>query len=308
MQTYYAHGKLLLSGEYAILDGAKGLALPTKFGQRLKITPGLDSHIHWKALTNENTVWFESVLSDSFELISSSNRQEADMLIKILSAVKALNPECNLSGISVETRLEFPNDWGLGSSSTLISLVSQYFNCDPYQLLAATFGGSGYDIACATASGPITYQLFPPLGAGGGGRQIQSVKFNPVFKDQLYFLHLGKKQNSREGIKHYRNSALDKAELAGQITDITNKLLQASELDEFSYYLDLHEVLISNALNLQKVKETSFPDFPGSIKSLGAWGGDFVCVASDEDENRIRRYFIDKGYSTLLKYSEVILP
>ncbi|MEM0993828.1 MAG: GHMP kinase, partial [Bacteroidota bacterium] len=35
--SYYAHGKLLLTGEYAVLDGAVALAVPSKLGQRLDI-------------------------------------------------------------------------------------------------------------------------------------------------------------------------------------------------------------------------------------------------------------------------------
>ena len=31
IKNYYSNGKLLLSGEYAILDGAEGWAIPTKF-------------------------------------------------------------------------------------------------------------------------------------------------------------------------------------------------------------------------------------------------------------------------------------
>ena len=35
MQRFYSNGKLLLSGEYLILDGATGIALPTTFGQEM---------------------------------------------------------------------------------------------------------------------------------------------------------------------------------------------------------------------------------------------------------------------------------
>ena len=35
--TYYSNGKLLITGEYLVLDGAEALALPTKFGQNLII-------------------------------------------------------------------------------------------------------------------------------------------------------------------------------------------------------------------------------------------------------------------------------
>ena len=36
-QTFYSNGKLLITGEYVVLDGAKALALPTKFGQSLLV-------------------------------------------------------------------------------------------------------------------------------------------------------------------------------------------------------------------------------------------------------------------------------
>jgi hypothetical protein len=36
-KTFYSNGKLLITGEYLILDGAKGLALPTKMGQNLSV-------------------------------------------------------------------------------------------------------------------------------------------------------------------------------------------------------------------------------------------------------------------------------
>ena len=38
MQRFYSNGKLLLSGEYLILDGATGLALPTKTGQEMLVS------------------------------------------------------------------------------------------------------------------------------------------------------------------------------------------------------------------------------------------------------------------------------
>jgi mevalonate kinase len=73
-------------------------------------------------------------------------------------------------------------------------------------LLAKTFGGSGYDIACATAKSAITYQLTTHCS-----RLTNAIDFNPTFKGYLYFVHLGKKQNSREGIQHYRNLSIDKS-------------------------------------------------------------------------------------------------
>jgi len=37
LNTCYSNGKLLLTGEYLVLEGATALAVPTKFGQDLKV-------------------------------------------------------------------------------------------------------------------------------------------------------------------------------------------------------------------------------------------------------------------------------
>ena len=61
---------------------------------------------------------------------------------------------------------------------------------------------------------------------------------------------------------------------------------------------------MSDVLEMQTVKERFFPDFKGVIKSLGAWGGDFVMVISKENPTA---YFEEKGFKTILSYSEMIL-
>ena len=57
----------------------------------------------------------------------------------------------------MNTHLEFPRDWGLGSSSTLINNVAQWAQVDPFELHFKVSNGSGYDIACAKRRYPIVY-------------------------------------------------------------------------------------------------------------------------------------------------------
>ncbi|MBK9330726.1 MAG: GHMP kinase [Sphingobacteriales bacterium] len=298
MKTYHAHGKLLLTAEYFILDGAIGLALPTKFGQTLTVQETAGKGILWESIDHEDNLWFEARFSDSLEIISASDNGVAKMLQSILQT-SHLSPLTS----HLITKLDFPQDWGLGSSSTLISLVAQWSGADPYEILSKTFGGSGYDIACATARQPITFQKFPNLKS----HISNPVEYQPSFSNHLYFVHLGRKQNSREGIQHYRNLTVDKTPYIEQISELTCKIIQANELDEFCYYLEVHENILSDALGLEKVKEIRFKDFPGTIKSLGAWGGDFVLAACDESPEKIKHYFSDKGFPTVLTFQEVIL-
>jgi mevalonate kinase len=46
----YSSGKVLLTGEYVILDGALSLASPTKFGQHLKFEENQSNLINWKSI------------------------------------------------------------------------------------------------------------------------------------------------------------------------------------------------------------------------------------------------------------------
>ena len=48
--TFRSHGKLLLTGEYVVLDGALSLAIPTVFGQDLKVENNTFGELHWISL------------------------------------------------------------------------------------------------------------------------------------------------------------------------------------------------------------------------------------------------------------------
>lgn len=301
MQKFYSNGKLLLSGEYVVLDGAKALAIPTKFGQSLTIVPNTSGKLKWKSLDHHGMIWFENTfnIDPSFSSDSPSDNKISHRIVQILQEVKRLNSNFldDDLGLDVITELEFPINWGLGSSSTLINNVANWGQVDAYTLLDHIFGGSGYDIACAQEAGPLIYQI------GSKGRHIEPIHFDPIFKEHLYFVHLNKKRSSEEAIKNYKgvNNDLD---LITDINNITIQMVSCKDLHEFRDLMDHHERLISRALNTTPIKESHFKDFEGSIKSLGAWGGDFILVASELNP---KGYFSNKGYQTILPYTEMIL-
>lgn len=301
MKSYRSHGKLLLTGEYVVLDGAVALAVPTKYGQTFEVEPINEPKIIWESLDEKGTVWFENEISlNQINRNFSSTHDILNRLIQILNTVKELSPNFlkTEQGFRVVTKLEFPKNWGLGTSSTLINNISQWANINAYKLLEDTFGGSGYDIACAQNDNAITYQLQKkePI--------VKPVNFNPSFKEHLYFIHLNKKQNSREGIKHYK---ANKGHLATEITEIneiTSKMITCNNLSDFEKLLIEHEHIISRITKEKPVKELLFNDFNGSVKSLGAWGGDFVLVASKENP---KNYFKQKGFATIIDYEDMVL-
>ncbi|HSI69422.1 MAG TPA: GYDIA family GHMP kinase, partial [Gillisia sp.] len=288
IKKFHTHGKLLLTGEYLVLDGALSLALPARFGQTLEVTPTEGETITWKALDKDSELWFESKLHFKGEkFIAEGNPADANQgeltkkLLEILSEAHKLNPKPFEHGqaYGITTRLEFNRNWGLGSSSTLINNIAQWFEIDPYVLLEKTFGGSGYDIAAASAEGPITYELQE------SGRNILNVQFDPPFKDELFFVYLNRKQNSRSSIAHYRQQSQEHIrEAAEKASALTAAIISCYNLEEFKMLLNIHETLISGIINTPKIKTQLFPDFRGSIKSLGGWGGDFILATGGEEE------------------------
>jgi len=87
-RLFYSHGKLLISGEYLVLDGALALAVPVKLGQSLLIeecdTPGL----HWIADQRGGT-WFEAFFDlPGLEIKHSTDAGIASDLRKLLESAQ----------------------------------------------------------------------------------------------------------------------------------------------------------------------------------------------------------------------------
>lgn len=299
--TFYSNGKLFIAGEYLVLDGADAFALPTKFGQDLVIEDSEDKQIEWKSYDYDNHLWFEETIS--FNEISEGSDSQIDSvkstLVNILHEAYILNPKFidNAKGYKVSTHLTFPKNWGLGTSSTLINNIAQWAEINAFTLLKNSFGGSGYDIACAQNNTPVLYRIKDNF--------VQQVEFNPDFTSHIYFVYLNKKQNSKSAIYSYNNHKNNHlSESVAANNKITNAILHAKTLKEFASAVQKHEIHLSNILEMQTIKEAVFPDFNGVIKSLGAWGGDFVMVVSKENP---KEYFSNKGYETILTYEEMIL-
>ena len=301
-KTFYSNGKLLITGEYLVLDGAKALALPTKFGQNLIVETGKNKEINWISYDKDGSIWFQEVLL--FSEISNKTVLESesikDTLIEILHEAFLLNPDFinNAEGYTITTQLTFPKSWGLGTSSTLINNIAQWLKIDAFELLKNSFGGSGYDIACAQNNSPIIYQLVDEKPV------IELVDFNPDFSEHLYFVYLNKKQSSKSAIASYHKKKSNLGKTITAVNKITNSILDSTNLQSFANALEEHEIILSYILEMQTVKESLFPDFKGVIKSLGAWGGDFVLVISKENPTA---YFKKKGYETIIPYKDMIL-
>ena len=302
-QTFYSNGKLLITGEYVVLDGAKAFALPTKFGQNLIFEETEGQIIHWKSVDSDGSIWFE----DTIPFLSIVRKERFDdakniknTLIEILHEAYLMNTDFITSskGYTIRTELTFPKFWGLGTSSTLINNIAQWLEIDAFELLKRSFGGSGYDIACAQNNSPVLYQLINEKPV------VDKVNFKPDFSENIFFVYLNKKQNSKSAIASYYGKQGNIQTDLETINSITKRVIEAITLKEFALALQNHEIELSNILELPTVKEALFPDFEGVIKSLGAWGGDFVMCISKENPTD---YFKAKGCETVIPYGEMIL-
>ena len=308
MKEFYSNGKLLITGEYFVLDGAKSLAVPTTCGQDLIVEPIQQPQLIWESYTNTGECWLEAIFDlPKLRLVSAtydSNKDGgtgriAEDLFDILLQVRKLNPDFLISGQGylVKTNLTFPKNWGLGTSSTLINNLANWAAINPYQLLENTFGGSGYDIACAQNDTPILYTR------NGIEPIVEKVDFNPIFKEQLYFVYLNKKQNSREGIQRFKALKGNLTSETEQISELTADFVRCENLNDFEKLMAAHEQLVSKTIQLKTVQEIYFSDYFGQTKSLGAWGGDFMLATGNNDSPN---YFKQKGFQTIIPYHDLI--
>ena len=330
IQNYHANGKFLLTGEYLILRGALSLALPLKLGQTLSVETRHGT-LQWDAHKPDGHWFSVSLDPENLEIIHCTDQNKAEKLAHILQAVKSLNTNAfEGNDLKFTTRLDFDPNWGLGSSSTLIANLAQWANVNPYELLKLTFGGSGYDIACATAEGPIYYQLIekesdclekgffesplPPLKGGSAKRQsettrkIEPVYFQPSFAEHLFFVYQGQKQSSSKEVKAFleKTNPIDLQKDIEAVSEISRAVPKCETLDDFSLLMQCHERIIAHCIGQTPVQKR-FPDFEGTLKSLGAWGGDFILAATEWDENRVREYFKKNDLEVVFRYNDLIL-
>ena len=321
MSQFQAHGKFLLTGEYLVLKGALALALPLKLGQTLSVETCHGAYLQWDAFKPDDA-WFSVTLNPkNLEIIDCDDQPKAEKLSQILKAVKQLNPTAFKDGLCFETRLDFDPNWGLGSSSTLIANLARWADVNPYELLKLTFGGSGCDIACATAEGPIFYQLStaePALRQAQGPKVVEPVEtptpliepidYNPPFAEHLFFVYQGQKQSSSKEVKAFleKTNPVDLQKDIEAISEISRAVPKCQSLDEFAMLMQCHERIIARCIGQEPVQKR-FPDFEGVLKSLGAWGGDFILAATEWDESQVKEYFKGKGLDVVFGYKEMVI-
>jgi len=300
LSTYRANGKLLLTGEYLVLHGAKAIAMPLNVGQRMAVSHSESSgFLKWQAIYHDQ-LWFSCEFNPSdFSISNASHPEKAETLSQIFKTIKSLNPEFRLKvGTKFETTLESNPEWGFGSSSTLISLLSQWAGVDPFALNELVFQGSGFDIACATADGPILYTRKKP---------VETISLDYPFADQLFLVYSGIKKKTAAEVSAFLKERKVSVQMIDEVSALTDEFSRCGDQNEFNLLIRQHEALISDLIERLPIKSEFFADFKGEIKSLGAWGGDFFLASTSLPFSGVKKYFENKGLTTVFRWDDLIL-
>ena len=295
--NFEASGKLLMFGEYFVLRGAKCFAMPLSYGQKLQITSlkKEETGIEWEAY-GPNACWLKILFTNTLEIQEASDREIAQKVQKLLKYIKKKNPSLYIENLHFSFEINFDRQFGFGTSSTFISLLSQWAKTDPYELLANSFGGSGYDIAAATADKPFVYSK---------EKKIQN--FCPLpdsITNYLLFVYLGNKQKTATEIKKFEDKKIDKSQIE-KINNLVFSATQCKDIIEWENLMETSEKTLAKILQIDPVKKCHFSDYSFAIKSLGAWGGDFI-MASCRDLTAGKKYFEQKNKHPIYTYKELI--
>ncbi len=315
--SYFSRGKLLITGEYLILHGAGGLALPVQMGQTLEFINNNDRLLSWTTMVGDER-WFEAVFSGSgYRIKTASDMEKARFLRQILVNASSLSACPPVFG-TVESTVGFDMGWGLGSSSSLISNVAYMFDIDPFALHFSVSEGSGYDIACARSDAPLIYRLefhnernLPEETTAGYPGSFpepvyRPVVFNPPFGENLFFAYTGKKQDSAASVKKYLSAPKPGDRNLKRVSQISEEIISITDIEHFNELLKEHDSILSDLLGEIPVNDSIFKGLPGYFKSLGAWGGDFVLITWKDDAVELYSLLKQKGMDVVFPYDKII--
>jgi len=296
----HANGKLLITGEYLVLAGAKALALPVRFGQTLHVEEIEEKIIDWESTTKGST-WFKAKYNiDTLNEISYMKSEISSRLKKLLSGARKLNPDFLSvdNGYKVCIDTDYPLSWGLGSSSTLCYLIAKWAGVDAFDLFYLISQGSGYDIASAGQQDILYYQLTE------GQPMITTTHAGRALRENTYFVYLGNKQDSKKEVQAFLSNRNYSENDVEQISRLANLICQSESASELINLVDEHEAILGSILKRSPLA-MQFPDFPGTVKSLGAWGGDFAMFISGETPETVTNILRQKGFSTIFSFNEI---
>lgn len=295
LTTASAPGKVVLSGEYAVLDGAPAICMAVNRRARVTIANSDDKHHSVTApgfsdahglfqVENGEPVWLAD--GDEFGLVGdvwrTANATVSRSLSIVLDTREFMDAKSNVK-------------LGVGSSAALTVALSAALcevaatDADAADIAFAAHRqlqqglGSGVDVACSSLGGLIEYSM-------GGGRGSQM-----AWPEGLVFSLLWSGASANTGAKLQQlgrsatqpsRAALSKA--SGRIANAWRNGSARSILDEYADYTAVlrdfsidHELGIFDAGHAELVDAASAAGLV--YKPCGAGGGDVGIILADND-------------------------
>lgn len=301
---WHSNGKIILTGEYLVLFGAKALACPLKAGQSLDIETGEVQDCLTFYTSVKGDAWFEAVFHiPSLEIRTTNRPNSAEYIQMILRTAQKLNNRFLKypSALTARANLDFNVEWGFGSSSTLISNIAWWADVSPFEINRQVSVGSSYDIACARSGSPIFYSY------RHHSVFYEPVQFRPLCSDQMWLVYTGKKESTETNLKAQLTGLNPQTKEIEDVSYLSSAFAIADSVEDICRLIREHEKIMSCILKKEPVQTRLFNDFKGAIKSLGAWGGDFCLAVSEEPESYVKQYFEQKGLTTVLSFKEWVV-
>ncbi len=280
MKSFYAPGKILLCGEYAVTIGVEALAVPVSLGQWMHVwefdSPGGQPRILWEAKDVAGVTWLNESFSLPLEAVGTEERDERKTIHQLLALAPASTWKQGKS-YRIETQLEFDRSSGLGSSSTMVSNFARFAHLDAQWVQQQLFGGSGYDVAIADVGKGLVFWKDEEENHWGPW----SISADLTRNWKVVFL--GEKQNSRTSLAQVNERLQDIQTdefMFHQLQQVAGAVKMAQQVSMVEAGLEMWQALLSMGLGLS----TPYQHFGlqpvkgGLCKWLGAWGGDMLLV------------------------------
>ena len=264
----------MLCGEYAVLCGALAIAFPTKFRQCMEVEYREGSgNVHWQSYDFEGFQWLRCSFHPNDDCSTHPLKNVLNPIMAMLRYVQQQKPDAMPADqdITFRVKASFRKEWGLGSSSALIANIARWSGVDPWELMQLSFPGSGYDVAVAFHGKALMYKI------DSGHRNIRFLDYVPAWLDDFRVVFTGKKVNSRDSVNENRSMFHKLEPHVEELDRIAMGLLTADSCQEACALLQRYESILSRELEMEPGARL-FPAYTGTIKSLGAWGGDAILV------------------------------
>jgi mevalonate kinase len=296
-----------------VIQGAKALAVPTVLGQELKFSHNSrrkTRQVNWISKIHGDVTWYSNqfLIDNDFEPAEQANSERTEFIRSLLIAIDDLNPDFfKEQGVyNFKTFMDFDPGWGLGSSSSLISNLGMLTDLQPFELLfhSSLNQGSGYDVAVSYMGQPLLYNIEEEVYHWAEPTELAWEKF----ASKCRLVYLNRKQDSNLEVKRFKSKWKEghNHNTMKEISEISERLPAVTDYQEFCDLLAQHELIMSEVLKQKCIKEDLFPDFAGVIKSLGAWGGDFILACPEGNPEMAEQYFFDKGYHVVIDFGKMI--